>query len=30
MHSLIIGGGNIGYYLTLVLFEKGYDVSVVE
>ena len=30
MHSLIIGGGKIGYYLTKVLIEKGYDVSVVE
>ena len=30
MHSLIIGGGKIGYYLTKVLMEKGYDVSVVE
>lgn len=30
MHSLIIGGGKIGYYLAKVLIEKGYDVSVVE
>ena len=29
MHSLIIGGGKIGYYLTKFLSEKGYDVSVV-
>ena len=30
MHSLLIGGGKIGYYLTKVLIEKGYDESVVE
>ncbi len=30
MHSLIIGGGKIGYYLAQVLLEKGYTISVIE
>lgn len=30
MHSLIIGGGKIGYYLARVLMEKGYSISVIE
>ncbi len=30
MHSVIIGGGKIGYYLTKALLEKGHGVSVIE
>ncbi len=30
MHSLIIGGGKIGYYLAQVLLEKDYSISVIE
>lgn len=30
MKTIIVGGGKIGYYLAKTLYEKGYDLSVVE
>lgn len=30
MKTIIVGGGKIGFYLTKTLYEKGYDVAVVE
>lgn len=30
MKSLIIGGGKVGYHLLHTLYDKGYDVALIE
>lgn len=30
MYAIIIGGGKVGYYLTRVLIQKGYEVTLIE
>ncbi|MBI2876840.1 MAG: NAD-binding protein [Candidatus Tectomicrobia bacterium] len=30
MYAIIIGGGKVGYYLTKVLIQKGYEVTLIE